>query len=82
ADYQAGVYPDRVERTPKRYLGGSAPLLLGDAAVEVEDAIAKLIGVFVDEGRLRHGGRPPEATVVTHRVRWGDTRKSALVDAA
>lgn len=82
ADYQAGVYPDRVERTPKRYLGGAAPLLLGDAAVEVEDAIARLIEVFIAEGRLRHDGRPPDATVLTHPVRWGDDRKDALIDSA
>ena len=82
ADYQAGVYPDRLERTPKRYLGGAAPLLLGDTAVEVEDAIARLIRVFVAEGQLRHGGRAPTATVLTHPVRWGEDRKAALVDAA
>ena len=32
ADNQAGVHPDRVERTPKRHLGSRAPLLLGEAS--------------------------------------------------
>jgi len=82
ADYQAGVYPDRVERTPKRHLGGPAPLLLGGTPVEVPAAIASLISVFLGEGRLRHGGQAPSATVLTHPVRWGDDRKAALVESA
>ncbi len=34
ADYQAGVYPDRVERTPKRHLGRDGALApnIGQAA--------------------------------------------------
>lgn len=82
ADNQAGVYPDRVERTPKRHLGGSTPLLLGGQPVEVQAAIAKLISVFVEEGQLRRDGRTPVTTVLTHPVRWGDARKTALADSA
>lgn len=81
ADHQAGVYPDRVERTPKRYLGRGTPLLLGDEAVEVRVAVARLMALFVDEGRLRRGGRLPAATVLTHPVRWGDDRKDELRSA-
>lgn len=82
ADHQAGVYPDRLERTPKRHLGGAAPLLLGGEAVEVPRAVSRLIARFADEGRLRRGGVDPSATVLTHPVRWGDDRKAALVEAA
>lgn len=82
ADYQAGVYPDRVERTPKRHLGGPAPLLLGGSPVEVPEAIATLIRVFIKEGKLRRGGQEPAGSVLTHPVRWGDDRKEALAASA
>lgn len=82
ADDQAEIHPDRIERTPKRHLGGGVPMLLGDTPVAAEDAVARLIEVFLAEGRLRHDGRDPSATVLTHPVRWGDRRKRALVDAA
>src|SRR5690554_3678357 len=82
ADHQAGVYPDRVERTPKRYIGGAAPLLLGGQAVAVQDAIGRLIEVFLEEGRLRQGGQAPAVTILTHPVRWGTDRREALADSA
>ncbi len=82
ADHQAGVYPDRVERTPKRHLGAGAPLLLGGQPVAVEDAIGRLISVFVKEGELRRGGQAPAVTILTHPVRWGDDRRDALADCA
>jgi outer membrane protein assembly factor BamB/pyruvate/2-oxoglutarate dehydrogenase complex dihydrolipoamide acyltransferase (E2) component len=82
ADHQAGVYPDRVERTPKRHIGGAAPLLLGGQPVPVQDAIGRLIEVFVREGSLRRGGQPPAVTILTHPVRWGDDRREALAASA
>jgi outer membrane protein assembly factor BamB/actin-like ATPase involved in cell morphogenesis len=82
ADNQAGIYPDRVERTPKRHLGTGAPLVLGGHPVEVPRVVAELLKVFIAEGRLRHGGEPPAHTVLTHPVRWGDERKDALLAAA
>ena len=82
ADHQAAIYPDRVERTPKRYLGGRTPLLLGGVPVPVTAALAKLIRVFADEGRLRNGGRAPAQVVLTHPVRWGADRRAALEAAS
>lgn len=82
ADNQAGVYPDRVERTPKRQLGSPAPLVLGDATLDAEDAAAAVLRVFLDEGKLRRGGEGPAEVVLTHPVRWADERKQALLRAA
>lgn len=82
AEHQAAIYPDRVERTPKRYLGGATPLLLGGMPVPPVSAIARLIKVFLDEGRLRNQGRAPEQVALTHPVRWGADRKEALEAAA
>ena len=81
ADNLAGVHPERLERTPKRSLGGPAPLLLGGDAVDPRDAAAAVIGMIVAEGRLRAGGAAPEAAVLTHPVRWADVRRSALREA-
>ena len=78
AEHQAGLDPDRVERTPKRYLGGAAPLLLGGEPVDVERAISQLIDRFAQEGRRRHDGRNPSLTVLTHPVRWPGHRRDAL----
>jgi outer membrane protein assembly factor BamB/Ethanolamine utilization protein EutJ (predicted chaperonin) len=82
ADNQAGVYPDRIERTPKRLVGSSAPLVLGGEPVDVGDAIAALLRVFVDEGRLRRNGRDPSICVLTHPVRWEDARREFLEEVA
>ncbi len=79
---QAEIHPDRVERTPKAHLGSPTPLLLGGTPVDPADAIARLIEVFLAEGRRRRDGQDPVATVLTHPVRWGEDRKAALVDAA
>lgn len=82
AEHQAGLDPDRVERTPKRYLGGSAPLLLGGEPVDVEHAIGQIIDAFAREGRRRHDGKDPDLTVLTHPVRWGEHRREALRESA
>jgi molecular chaperone DnaK len=82
AEHQAGLDPARVERTPKRYLGGAAPLLLGGEPVGVEHAIGQIIEAFAREGRRRHDGHDPALTVLTHPVRWGQHRREALRESA
>jgi outer membrane protein assembly factor BamB len=81
ADNLSGVHPDRLERTPKRALGGVAPLLLGGVAVDPRDASAAVIAMVAAEGRLR-AGEDPVGCIVTHPVRWADVRREALRDAA
>lgn len=79
---QAGMFPDRVDRTPKESLGGIAPLLLGGEPVAVDRAVGEVIRVFVDEAVRQHQGEPPVKVVLTHPARWADTRKQALMAAA
>ena len=81
ADNLAGVYPDRLERTPKRSLGTAAPLLLGGEPIDPRDAVAAVMRVIVAEGRLRQG-EDPAGCVVTHPVRWAGVRRAALAEAA
>lgn len=81
ADNLAGVYPDRLERTPKRSLGTAAPLLLGGEPIDPRDAVAAVMRMIVAEGRLRQG-EEPAGCVVTHPVRWAGVRRAALAEAA
>jgi len=82
AEQLAGAHPDRLERTPKSALGLPAPLLLGGTPVDARDAVAAVLGTLVAEGTLRSNGRPPAAAVLAHPVRWADSRRDALADAA
>jgi outer membrane protein assembly factor BamB len=81
ADNLAGVHPDRLERTPKRALGTSSPLLLGGTPIDPRDAAAAVIRVIVAEGRLR-AGTDPAGCIITHPVRWAGVRRAALAEAA
>ncbi|MGD9792134.1 MAG: Hsp70 family protein [Acidimicrobiia bacterium] len=81
AENLAGVYPERLERTPKRSLGAATPLLLGGEPVDARDGAAAVMRAIVAEGRLRSGGDQPSSAVLTHPVRWADARRDALVEA-
>ena len=81
ADNLAGVHPDRLERTPKRALGATSPLLLGGTPIDARDAAAAVMRVIVAEGRLRTGSEPT-GCIVTHPVRWAGVRRAALAEAA
>jgi actin-like ATPase involved in cell morphogenesis len=81
ADNLAGVHPDRLERTPKRALGTGAPLLLGGEPLDPRDAATAVLRAIIAEGRLRSGGAPPARAVLTHPVRWGEVRRTALREA-
>ncbi len=81
AQRQASRVPDRVERNPKRYVG-RRPMLLGGTPVDVRDALAALLGLFVAEARARFDGTAPGAVVLTHPVAWGTDRRAVLRESA
>ncbi|MFC4062064.1 Hsp70 family protein [Planomonospora corallina] len=76
-----GVNPERVERNPKRYVGRGR-MLLGGVPVDVTDAMATLLELFVSEGRRRFDGADPDCIALTHPVAWNNERKSVLLAAA
>ncbi|MER5320205.1 Hsp70 family protein [Streptosporangium roseum] len=75
------ISPERVERNPKRYVGRGR-MLLGGVPVDVTDAMAALLELFVTEGRRRFDGAAPECVALTHPVAWGADRKAVLLAAA
>ncbi len=79
---QAPLFPGRVERAPKRYLGVPRPLLVDGAVVRPVEAVARILGVVLAEARRRRGGTEPAAVVLTHPARWAAARTEALVEAA
>jgi actin-like ATPase involved in cell morphogenesis len=81
AEQLAGANPDRLDRTPKQALGGSAHLLLGGTAVDPRDACAAVLRSVLSEG-IRQMGTVPAVAVLTHPVRWGQVRRDALRSAA
>ncbi|MGS2644788.1 Hsp70 family protein [Streptosporangium sp. G12] len=75
------ISPERVERNPKRYVGRGR-MLLGGVPVDVADALAALLELFVGEGRRRFDGAEPDCIALTHPVAWGADRKAVLLAAA
>lgn len=75
------ISPERVERNPKRYVGRGR-MLLGGVPVEVADALAALLELFVSEGRRRFDGADPDCIALTHPVAWDTDRKAVLLAAA
>ncbi|GHH71292.1 hypothetical protein GCM10017673_24580 [Streptosporangium violaceochromogenes] len=75
------ISPERVERNPKRYVGRGR-MLLGGVPVDVADAMAALLELFVSEGRRRFDGAAPDCVALTHPVAWGADRKEVLLAAA
>jgi actin-like ATPase involved in cell morphogenesis len=82
AEQQAPLFPGRVERAPKRYLGVPRPLLIEGTPVRAVEAVARILEVVLTEARRRHGGSDPAEVVLTHPARWAATRTEALVEAA
>jgi actin-like ATPase involved in cell morphogenesis len=70
-------YPERVERNPKRYVGRAA-MLLGGVPVDVKDAMAAILALFVAEGRTRFDGADPATVVLTCPVAWRPDRREIL----
>nr|BFE80213.1 hypothetical protein GCM10020093_028140 [Planobispora longispora] len=57
-------------------------MLLGGVPVDVVDAMAALLELFVSEGRRRFDGATPDCIALTHPVAWSEERKAVLVAAA
>ncbi|MEO9223081.1 MAG: Hsp70 family protein, partial [Mycobacteriaceae bacterium] len=81
AQRQAAVDPARYEPMPKRRIDEGS-LLLGDAVVPVQRAIAAVLSRAVREARDTVGGRPVDVLVLTHPADWGAVRAALLVSAA
>lgn len=82
AEHLARTDPGRVERRVAELLGHPAPLLIDGTAFDARDAVAAVLRVVLDEGRLRAGGRAPATAVLTHPAGWANVRRDALRDAA
>jgi molecular chaperone DnaK (HSP70) len=80
AEAQAAIYPDRFERTPKRYVG-DVPLMLGGYVVPVQDALAATLHLVSREA-IRLQGGPPAELRLTHPARWQAPRLAVLHSAA
>ena len=78
----ASARPDRAERAPKRNVGSPVPMVLGEHSVSTTDAFATLMSAVAAEGRRRHDGADPSGLVLTHPVRWEETRQAVLQEAA
>lgn len=77
---QAALFPDAVERTPKRRLGVDDDMLLGGEMLPVVDAVA---AVLAHAWAMIIAQRPDvDSLVVTHPAAWPSRRTELLVDAA
>ncbi len=79
----AALAPDRVERTPKRYLD-QPDVMLGGQPVQTVDLVAAVLE-YVRAEMLRHfNGLDPDEVCLTHPARWevGDARMQRLEAAA
>jgi tetratricopeptide (TPR) repeat protein len=79
---QGVVFPDRVERAPKRALARQTRVLLGGEPREVADLVAAVLRRMHTEAVRFHGGQPPDRVVLTHPARWGEALLGKLREAA
>lgn len=75
-------YPRAAVHHPKRKIGG-APFVLTDAGgnvqqVPVNQALAAILRLFVEEGIRRHNGAAPDRLVLTHPAPWSAAQREAL----
>ncbi|GAA4471331.1 Hsp70 family protein [Phytohabitans houttuyneae] len=81
ARHTARSRPDCFEPAPKRLVGASTPVLLGDVEVPVADLVAAVFARVRDEaGRV--AGTPVTAAVLTCPAGWGPPRRDLLATAA
>ena len=72
---------DRFERSPKTFLGTEG-LVLGEALVDPEEAVAAVLREVMEVALRHENGRAPAEVRLTHPARWGNRRKQALLGAA
>lgn len=81
ARHTARSRPECFEPAPKRLVGASAPVLLGEVEVPVADLVAAVFARVRDEaGRV--AGTPVTAAVLTCPAGWGPPRRDLLATAA
>src|SRR5919199_5791850 len=80
AERHARLDPSRFEPNPKRRID-DGQVYLGDTVLPVPHVISNVLGQVVTEARRQLGGQPEEVRL-THPARWGERRRSLLVEAA
>ncbi|HVX45881.1 MAG TPA: Hsp70 family protein [Mycobacteriales bacterium] len=80
ADRQARLDPSRYEPNPKRRID-DGEIMLGNAALPIEEVIAAVLRRVADEVRRQFGGLPADIRL-THPARWGRARRDLLRRAA
>ena len=78
---QGVVFPDRIERAPKRALARQSHVLLGGERREAVDLVAAVLGRVYGEA-VRFHGVAPDRVVLTHPARWGAPLLDRLQAAA
>ncbi|GAA1041003.1 hypothetical protein GCM10009557_63710 [Virgisporangium ochraceum] len=81
ARHAARARPECFEPAPKRLVGVSESVLLGEAEVPVVDLVAAVLGRVRDEA-VRVAGAPVSAAVLTCPAGWGPLRRGVLAAAA
>jgi molecular chaperone DnaK (HSP70) len=80
AERNARVDPSRFEPNPKRRID-DGEVFLGGQGLPVQRVFGYVLGQVNAEARRQLGG-PPEEVRLTHPARWGERRRSLLVEAA
>jgi molecular chaperone DnaK len=80
AMHSARLDPGRFEPNPKRRVD-DGQVLLGGVEVAVPRLFGYVLGEVFAEARRQLGG-PPDEIRLTHPARWGDRRRSLLLDGA
>src|SRR2546423_5392625 len=80
AMHSARLDPGRFEPNPKRRVD-DGQVLLGGVEVAVPRLFGYVLGEVFAEARRQLGG-PPDEVRLTHPARWGDRRRSLLVEGA
>ncbi len=80
AERNARVDPTRFEPNPKRRIDDGT-VFLGERELPVPRVIGYVLEQVLTEARRQIGGNPAEVRM-THPARWGERRRSILVEAA
>ncbi len=78
---QAMLHPAGFERTPKRQVGVSHRLLLGDAEYDTVDLVSAVLRRVLQEALRQYPLAALGSIVATHPAVWGDHRKGLLTEA-
>jgi len=80
AERHARLDPSRFEPNPKRRID-DGQIFLGDRELPVPQVFSQVLAQVGGEARRQLGG-PPQEVRLTHPARWGERRRSLLVEAA